>query len=101
MKEELSEDLQIYQRIHEAFKNSYDVIINNKDPYRYIQLEGDVVYAHDIEAPLDIESIQHMISYWEDFEEYEMCAKLKHLENEITRLSARDKRPSSKYSYTP
>ena len=66
-----------------AHRNSYDVIINNKDPYRYIQLEGDVVYAHDIEAPLDIESIQHMISYWEDFEEYEMCAKLKHLENEI------------------
>ena len=101
MNKELSEDLELYSRIHEAFTNSYEVIINHKDPYTYIQRKGDVVYAHDIEAPIDVESVKHMISYWEDFEEYEMCAKLKHLENEITRLSVRDKRRSSQHTATP
>lgn len=92
-----SEDVQIYRRIHEAYKNSYDVIIDNKDPYRHIEREGDVVFAHDIEEPLNVEQIQNMISYWEDFEEYEKCGELKHLEDEITRLSRRDKEQSIRH----
>ena len=96
-KEEISEELVLYYRIYEAYKNSYEVLIENKDPYRHIHNEGDVVFAHDIEEPLDVEQVQLMISYWEEFEEYEKCAKLKKLEDEITRLSRRDKEQSIRH----
>lgn len=82
-----SEDIELFERMHEAFTNSYNVIVKHTDPVELIEQEGDVVFAHDINKPLKKESVTIMISYWEDEEEYEMCAILKKLENGFTKVS--------------
>ena len=67
--------LSIYQAVYDAMLNSYKVIVDKQDPYELMTDNPDeVVFAHHIE------------------EEYERCAKLKHIENEIKRLSKRNKK---------
>lgn len=80
----------MYERLHEAFTNSFDVIVKKKDPYPFIEEEGDVVFAHDIAKPLRIDQLHYMLGYWENVEEYEKCAELKNLIDELERLSTRD-----------
>ena len=94
MIEEQNEELEMMRRIHEAFENSYRVVIKHQNPYTQIEEMGDVVYAHDIQAPLGVQDVKSMIKYWETIEEYERCAELKNLENEITRLSSSNKKSS-------
>jgi len=85
--------LSIYQAVYEAMLNSYKVIVDKQDPYDLMTESPDeVVFAHHIEEPLSIQEVEHMIVWWEDEEEYERCAKLKHIENEIKRLSKRNKK---------
>ena len=85
--------LSIYQAVYEAMLNSYKVIVDKEDPYELMTENPDeVVFAHHIEEPLSIQEVEHMIVWWEDEEEYERCAKLKHIENEIKRLSKRNKK---------
>ncbi len=94
--EEYDEQLELLRRVHEAFRNSYEVVINKQDPYKFIAKVGDVVFVHDIQKDLTIEQVQHMISYWEDFEEYEKCHEVKKLENEIAGLSTENQTSSTK-----
>jgi len=85
--------LSIYQAVYGAMLNSYKVIVDKVDPYVLMEEDPhDVVFAHHIEEPLSIQEVEHMIVWWEDEEEYERCAKLKHIENEIKRLSKRNKK---------
>ncbi len=85
--------LSIYQAVYDAMLNSYKVIVDKQDPYDLMTESPDeVVFAHHIEEPLSIQEVEHMIVWWEDEEEYERCAKLKHIENEIKRLSKRNKK---------
>jgi hypothetical protein len=87
----------IYQAVYEAMLNSYKVIVDKEDPYELMTNSPDeVVFAHHIEEPLSISEVEHMIVWWEDEEEYERCAKLKHIENEIKRLSKRNKKRRAK-----
>ncbi len=85
--------LSIYQAVYDAMLNSYKVIVDKQDPYDLMTESPDeVVFAHHIEEPLSIQEVEHMIVWWEDEEEYERCPKLKHIENEIKRLSKRNKK---------
>ncbi len=89
--------LSIYQAVYGAMLNSYKVIVDKVDPYVLMEQDPqDVVFAHHIEEPLSVQEVEHMIVWWEDEEEYERCAKLKHIENEIKRLSKRNKKPRVK-----
>lgn len=82
-------EVEMMQRLHEAFINSYDVIVNNKNPYEFIQSEGDVVFAHNIDKVINLKQLHYMLGYWEKEEEYERCAELKKVIDEFTRLSTR------------
>jgi len=85
----------LYDAVYSAMLNSYRVIIDKEDPYDLMeQADREVIFAHHIDEPISIPEIENMITWWEDEEEYEMCAELKHLENEIKRLSRRNKKQS-------
>lgn len=87
----------IYAAVYNAMLNSYKVIVDKEDPYELMHTHpSEIVFAHHIEDPLTVKEIEHMIVWWEDEEEYEKCAKLKHVENEIKRLSKRHKKPRVK-----
>ena len=85
----------LYDAVYSAMLNSYRVIIEKEDPYDLMEDAGrEIIFAHLIDEPITIPEIENMITWWEDEEEYEMCAELKHLENEIKRLSKRNKKQS-------
>ena len=90
----MSDDLfiDVYDSIHDAMLNSYNVIVNKMDPYEIMDNStSEVVFAHHIDDVLTAEEVANMIKWWEqDNEDYEKCAKLKHIENEIKRLSRRN-----------
>jgi len=89
----MSQEIRLYDAIYEAMTNSYRVIVNKEDPYRLMeQSDFEIVFAHHIDDTISVREIKNMINWWEEEEEYEMCAKLKHIENEIERLSKRYKR---------
>jgi hypothetical protein len=88
-------------RTLEAFTNSYKVIIDNDCPYTIIEEYGNVVFAHNVEEMIKIDSLTTMICFWEELEEYEKCAKLKKFKDEIKRISESDMRPSSWVSQIP
>lgn len=95
----MTKEIKVYDAVYEAMKNSYRVIVEKEDPYA--MMDGsyeEVVFAHHIEEPLTIYEVQSMIGWWEEEEEYEMCAELKHIENEIKRLSKRNKKQRPKYN---
>ena len=95
----MSEQQKLYDTVYGAMLNSYKVLVDNQDPYEMMEDEmpKEVVFAHHLDAPITIENIQHMIVWWEEEEEYEMCAELKHLENEVKRLSSRYKKRRDKH----
>ena len=90
----------IYKAVYDAMLNSYKVIVDKVDPYDLMEINApdEAIFAHHIDEPITITEIQNMIVWWEDEEEYEMCAELKHIENEIERLSNRNKRQRKKDS---
>lgn len=90
-------DHTIYDAINTAMENSYKVIVEKEDPYIMMdEAEDEVVFAHHIDEVLTIKEIQNMIQWWEqpEVEMYERCAKLKEIENEIKKLSRRNKKQS-------
>ena len=92
----MTKDIKLYDAIYEAMENSYRVIVKKEDPvWMMEQSNFELVFAHHVEDPISIKDIESMIKWWEDEEEYEMCAELKHIENEIKRLSKRYKRERS------
>tara|TARA_B100000949_G_scaffold234168_1_gene252457 strand:- start:438 stop:743 length:306 start_codon:yes stop_codon:yes gene_type:complete len=92
---------QLKGRTLEAFTNSYRVIIEEACPYSIIEKQGNVVFAHNVDAKLEIKNLNTMISFWEELEEYEKCAKLKKFQDEIKRLSRENMRSSDWLSQIP
>ncbi len=90
----MNKEQQLYNAVSEAMLNSYKVIVEKKDPYDLIYEEsdnhGELTFAHHIDEPLSTKSIDAMISWWEDEEEYEMCSELLRIKNGIKRLSKRN-----------
>ena len=86
----------LYDAVYSAMLNSYRVIVDKEDPYDMMERQDphEVIFAHHIDEPITVPEIENMIIWWEDEEEYEMCAELKHIENEVKRLSKRNKRQS-------
>lgn len=59
-----------------AIRNSYDVIINNKDAIELIG-EDEGFFIHLPSAPIHKDVLDDMIEYFEEVEEYEKCSKIK------------------------
>ncbi|MHA1482230.1 MAG: hypothetical protein ACTSQA_02185 [Candidatus Heimdallarchaeaceae archaeon] len=88
----MNEDIQLYEAIYEAMENSYRVIVKREDPYHMMEdSDLEIIFAHHLDSPITVSLIENMIKWWEKEEQYEMCAELKHIENEIKRLSKRYK----------
>jgi hypothetical protein len=75
-------ELDIYETLDEAMRNSYEVIVNNTDPITLIN-EGVRIFAHDIQEQVDDEVIEVITGYFEEIEEYEICSELKNKQNGI------------------
>ena len=89
----MTKEIKLYDAIYEAMTNSYRVIVNKECPYTTMeQSDFEIIFAHHIDEIISVREIKNMIHWWEEEEEYEMCAELKHIENEIERLSKRYKR---------
>jgi len=97
-KEETDE---VKERMLEAFTNSYRVIIDNECPYTIIEEQGNVVFAHQVDAIIEIENLTAMITFWEGLEEYEKCHELKMFQDEIKRISRKDWEASDWVSQIP
>tara|TARA_R110000803_G_scaffold161502_2_gene225189 strand:+ start:118 stop:381 length:264 start_codon:yes stop_codon:yes gene_type:complete len=58
-----------------AMYNSYDVIVNKIDA-REIMISDVEYFVHDVDDAITVSIIDTLIVYFEDLEEYEMCAEL-------------------------
>jgi hypothetical protein len=80
-----------YILLDKAFRNSFDIIVG-KTTLKFILKETDniqaVILAHDPESPLDTQrnwdSLQNMMDYFIEEEEYEKCAKIRDIMNLFT-----------------
>lgn len=81
-----------YMLLDKAFRNSFKIIVG-KTTLNFILKETDniqgVILAHDPESPLDTarnwDSMQNMMDYFIEEEEYEKCAKIRDIMNLFTK----------------
>ena len=72
-------------RIHQAFLNSYKIIVEKKtiedviDEIDFGVVNLDILFAHDPEKPNDELMIYMMLEHFTDLEDYERCAEIKKL----------------------
>ena len=77
-----------YILLDKAFRNSFEIIVGSTT-LNFILKETDniqgVILAHDPEKPLDTaknwDSMQNMMDYFIEEEEYEKCAKVRDIIN--------------------
>ncbi len=74
-----------YLLLDKAFRNSFKIIVG-KTTLKFILKETEgVILAHDPESPLDTDknwdSMQNMMDYFIEEEEYEKCAKIRDIMN--------------------
>ena len=77
-----------YLLLDKAFRNSFNIIVG-KTTLKFILKETEgVILAHDPDSPLDTErnwdSMQNMMDYFIEEEEYEKCAKIRDIMNLFT-----------------
>ena len=80
-----------YILLDKAFRNSFKIIVGSTT-LKFILKETDnihgIILAHDPEKPLDTErnwdSMQNMMDYFIEEEEYEKCAKIRDIMNLFT-----------------
>jgi len=63
------------EQIDLAFRNSYEVIINNADASDIIAESG--YFIHHPARPIDKQTIEDMIHYFGESDEFEKCIALK------------------------
>lgn len=70
-----------YFLLDKAFRNSFEIIIGATTLKFCLKETEQVILAHDPESPLDTdknwESLQNMLDYFIEEEEYEKCAKIR------------------------
>tara|TARA_R100000278_G_C5471180_1_gene164564 strand:+ start:483 stop:728 length:246 start_codon:yes stop_codon:yes gene_type:complete len=72
-------------RIHQAFLNSYKIIVEKKtiediiDEIDFGVVNLDILFAHDPEKPNDKLMIKMMLEHFTDLEDYERCSKIQKL----------------------
>jgi len=81
-----SEKLQAeYILLDKAFRTSFDIIVGRTTLKFVLKETEGVILAHDPESPLDTErnlySLQNMMDYFIEEEEYEKCAKVRDILN--------------------
>jgi len=90
----MTKEEKIYHAVYEAMENSYKVIVEKHDPYDMLhQEEETLTFAHHIDEPITLQSLDQMIKWGETEEEYEMCGELLRIQNGIKRLSKRNCNP--------
>jgi len=74
-----------YLLLDKAFRNSFDIIIGKTTLKFILKADAGVILAHDPESPLDtgrnLDSMQNMMDYFIEEEEYEKCAKIRDIMN--------------------
>lgn len=78
-----------YILLDKAFRNSFKIIVG-KTTLQFILKETEgVILAHDPDSPLNTErnwdSLQNMMDYFIEEEEYEKCAKIRDIMNLFTK----------------
>ena len=68
-------ETEIIRGVDVAMRNSYTVIVGHKK-VDDLAIGGMVIFAHDIEEPLESNIIDYLIEYFEDAQEYEKCGEL-------------------------
>ena len=95
-----SEKLQAeYLLLDKAFRTSFNIIVG-RTTLKFILKETEgVILAHDPDSPLDtdrnLDSLQNMMDYFIEEEEYEKCAKVRdilNLFNEKNRVKEEEKK---------
>ncbi len=61
--------------LHFAMLNSYDIIVYQV-PFSEIKIVDREFFAHDITKPLTMKTIDDLIYYFEQIEDYEKCNRL-------------------------
>lgn len=72
------DDLEALKNIELAMNNSYDIIVGNKtieDISDTTDIEH-LVFIHDISSKHSYETINTLLEYFKETEEYEKCIKL-------------------------
>ena len=74
--------MSIEDNIDIAFRNSYDVIINDEDATQLITKDSGY-FIHHPAKPITINILKNMTDYFSEIEEYEKCIKiLKYINDE-------------------
>jgi len=72
-------------RIHQAFVNSYKIIVEGMtiedilDEIEFDVVNLDILFAHDPEYPNNKYVIEMMFDHFMDLEDYEKCSKIQKL----------------------
>jgi|TARA_Y100000289_G_scaffold26540_2_gene26084 hypothetical protein len=72
-------------RIHQAFLNSYKIIVKGMtvediiDEIEFDVVNLDILFAHDPESPNDKYVIEMMFDHFMDLEDYEKCSEIQKL----------------------
>jgi len=77
-----------YLLLDKAFRNSFKIIVGSTTLQFILKETEGAILAHDPESPLDTErnwdSLQNMMDYFIEEEEYEKCAKIRDIMNLYT-----------------
>jgi len=78
-----------YILLDKAFRNSFKIIVGTTTLKFILKETEGVILAHDPESPLDTkrnwDSLQNMMDYFIEEEEYEKCAKIRDIMNLFTK----------------
>ena len=74
-----------YLLLDKAFRNSFKIIVGTTTLKFILKETEGVILAHDPDSPLDTDknwdSMQNMMDYFIEEEEYEKCAKIRDIMN--------------------
>jgi hypothetical protein len=77
-----------YLLLDKAFRNSFKIIVGTTTLKFILKETEGVILAHDPDSPLDTDknwdSMQNMMDYFIEEEEYEKCAKIRDIMNLFT-----------------
>ena len=72
-------------QIHLGMLNSYDIVVY-KVPYSDLAITTSSFFVHDITKPITQQTVDDLIYYFEQEEDYERCAELQKIRHEYDTL---------------
>lgn len=77
------DDLEALKSIDQAMNNSYDIIVGNKTLEEITDTTdiNHLVFIHDISSKHSNDTIDTLLEYFKENEDYEKCIKLSEINN--------------------